>query len=262
MKSTNEKRWGDLDQLIVNGWLSIPDAHASETMAQAGWDSLTVDMQHGIHDYRSLVDCIRAVELHSVFPMVRVVSNATGDIGKALDAGAWGVICPMINTKEDARSFVSACRYPPQGQRSYGPVRAAIYSEPGTYHQSANTRVRCVVMIETRQALENLEAILDVPGVDAVYVGPGDLGFSLGYGPKLDREEPEIIDIFERVIRETHRRGIRAGLHTGSPQYAVRAYAMGFRLLTVGSDAGFMMSGARNSVHTMHVTCGREGETS
>lgn len=236
---------------ILNGWLSIPSAFAAETMAQAAWDSLTVDLQHGVQDYASLVACLLAMQLHDRFPMVRVAANAPGEIGKALDAGAWGVICPMVNTPQEARQLVSACRYPPVGQRSYGPVRAAMYGEPGNYHETANARVRCIPMIETREALDNLEAILDVPGIDAVYVGPGDLGFSLGYEPRLDREEPEMLRIYERLIRETSRRGIRAGIHTGSPAYARRAIAMGFGMVTVGSDAGLMLAGARQTVRAM-----------
>ena len=236
---------------ILNGWLSIPSAFAAETMAQVGWDSLTIDMQHGVQDYASLVACLQAIQLHERFPMVRVPANASGDIGKALDAGAMGIICPMVNTADDARQFVAACRYPPIGQRSYGPVRAAMYGEPSGYHKTANTEVRCIPMIETREALDNLGAILDVPGIDAVYVGPGDLGFSLGYEPMLDREEPEIVEIYLRLIAETARRGIRAGIHCGSPAYARRAIQMGFGLVTVGSDASFILSGARQTIEGM-----------
>ena len=234
-------------QPIVNGWLAIPSAYAAETMAQAGWDSLTVDLQHGVQDYASLVECLRGIELHGVFPMVRAAWNDPATIGKALDAGAWGVICPMVNTADDAVRFVRSCRYPPHGDRSFGPIRAAIYGEVGSYRkESAN--VRCIAMIETREAVENLESILDVPGLDGVYVGPGDLGLSYGYEPRLDRDEQELLAIFERIAKEAQRRGIRPGIHTASPAYAAKAVAMGFSLVTVGSDSGYIITGARQAV--------------
>jgi 4-hydroxy-2-oxoheptanedioate aldolase len=233
---------------VVNGWLSIPSGFAAETMAQAGWDSVTVDLQHGVQDYLSMVSCFQAMQAHPVLPMVRVPWNEPGIVGKVLDAGAYGVICPMVNNRAEAERFVSACRYPPHGQRSNGPIRAAIYGEGTEYQKTANDRVLCIPMIETGEALENLEAILDVPGIDAVYIGPSDLGFSLGLPPVLDRAEPEILRHYERVVAEAGKRGIIAGIHTGSSAYASRAIDMGFRLVTVASDSLFILRGARDAV--------------
>jgi 4-hydroxy-2-oxoheptanedioate aldolase len=173
--------------------------------------------------------------------------NEPGIIGKVLDAGAYGVICPMINTRAQAEAFVSACKYPPQGTRSNGPVRAILYAG-GTYQQTANDEILVLPMIETREALDNLEAILDTPGIDAIYIGPSDLGFSLGLVPKLDREEPEVLTIYERLIAETGKRGLQAGIHCGTAEYAVRMLKMGFRLVTVTNDAGLMAKAARQAV--------------
>jgi 4-hydroxy-2-oxoheptanedioate aldolase len=232
----------------VNGWLAIPSTFSAEVMAQGGWDTLTVDMQHGVQDYQSCIACFQGMQAHPPVPMVRVPWNEPGIIGKVLDAGAMGVIAPMVNTPKEAADMVSFCRYPPQGTRSFGPIRAGIYGEGGTYFQTANADIAVIPMIETKTALDNLEAILDVPGIDAVYVGPSDLGLSLGLAPKLDREEPEVLRIYERIIEQTGRRGIAAGLHNGSAAYAKRMIGMGFKLVTIANDSGLMLQAARAAV--------------
>ena len=231
----------------INGWLAIPDGFSAEVMAQAGFDSITVDLQHGVQDYRSMVACFQAMQASPVLPMARVPWNEPGIIGKVLDAGAYGVICPMVNTAGEAEALVAAVRYPPRGQRSNGPVRAGMYG--GTAYQAkANDEVLCIPMIETRQAVANLDAILDVAGVDAVYIGPSDLGFSLGLPPVLDREEPEVLAIYQAVLDATHRRGQRAGVHCASPAYAERMLRMGFDLVTPDTDAGLLLGAARAAV--------------
>ncbi len=232
----------------VNGWLAIPDGFAAETMAQAGWDSVTVDLQHGVQDYMSMVTCFQAMQAHPVLPMVRVPWNEPGIVGKVLDAGAYGVICPMVNTVEQAQNFVSYCRYPPAGARSNGPIRAGIYGVSTGYQKTANEEILCIPMIETQQAIDNLEAILDVPGIDAVYIGPSDLGFSMGLIPILDRDEPQILVAYDKIIRETGKRGIAACVHCGTAAYAKRAIGMGFKLVTISNDSGLLLVAAKQAV--------------
>ena len=232
----------------VNGWLAIPSAFSAEVMAGAGWDSVTVDLQHGVQDYQSMVACFQGMQRHPVVPMARVPWNEPGIVGKVLDAGAMGVIAPMVNTRAQAEAFVAACRYPPAGTRSNGPIRAGIYGAGTAYQETANAEVICLPMIETQEALDNLDAILDVPGMDGVYIGPSDLGFSLGLRPVLDREEPEILRAYERVLEGTSRRGLVACLHTLTPDYAARAIGMGFRLVTINNDSGLMLGAARAAV--------------
>jgi len=224
--------WKD-GRAAVNGWLAIPSGFSAEVMAQSGWDSVTVDLQHG------------------VLPMVRVPWNEPGIIGKVLDGGAYGVICPMVNTKAEAEAFVSYCRYPPAGKRSNGPIRASMYGVASSYQATANDEILCIPMIETQEAVDNLEAILDVPGIDAVYIGPSDLGFSMGLVPILDREEAKILAIYDKVLAETKKRGIIAGLHNGTPEYAAKMIQRGFRLVTVSNDSGLMQVAARNAVRTV-----------
>jgi 4-hydroxy-2-oxoheptanedioate aldolase len=232
----------------IGGWLAIPSGYSAEVMAKAGYDALTVDLQHGVQDYQSLVACYQAITTQGPVPLVRVPWLEPGIVGKVLDAGAMGVICPMINTAEEARRLVSYMRYPPLGARSHGPIRAGMYGEAGTYYQTANDDVLCMPMIETEEAVDNIDAIVDVPGVDAVYIGPGDLGFSVGLAPRLDRDEPQIMKFYERILRACERRGIHAGLHNGSAAYAVRMMEMGFRFLVLGNDAGAMLRAARSDV--------------
>ena len=242
------KQLWDSGKPAVNGWLAIPNGFSAEVMAQAGWDSVTVDLQHGVQDYMSMVQCFQAMQSHPVLPMVRVPWNEPGIVGKVLDAGAYGIICPMINTRAEAEAFVSYCRYPPAGKRSNGPIRAGIYGVSTSYQSTANQEVLCLPMIETQEAVDNLDAILDVPGIDAVYIGPSDLGFSMGLIPVLDREEQVILDIYARILEGTKRRGLGACVHCGSAAYAARMIKMGFNLVTIGNDSGLMLTAARAAV--------------
>ena len=245
---TNVRRIWDSGKAVLNGWLAIPSGFSAEVMAQCGFDSVTVDMQHGVQDYQSMVQCFQAMQAHPVTPMVRVPWNEPGIIGKVLDGGAMGVICPMINTKEEAEAFVSYCKYPPRGSRSNGPIRAMMYGEAGTYQSTANAETLCIPMLETRKAVDNMESILDVEGIAGVYIGPSDLGFSYGLVPKLDREEPEIIKIYKKLIKECDKRGIFPGIHCSGWEGAVRNINMGFRLVTLLNDSGLLAMSAKNHI--------------
>ena len=232
----------------INGWLAIPSGFSAEVMGQAGFDSVTVDLQHGVQDYLSMVQCFQGMQGQPVLPMVRVPWNEPGIIGKVLDAGAYGLICPMINTKDEAARLVSYMRYPPKGARSNGPIRAGIYGASTGYQSTANDEILCMPMIETQQAIDGIDAILDVEGIDAIYIGPSDLAFSKGLTPALDREEPEILKIYEVLLEKAAKQGVRAGVHTLKPDYAARMLKMGFNLVTLGNDSGLMLGAARAAV--------------
>lgn len=230
-------------EAVVNGWLKISDPFSAEVMAHAGWDSLTIDMQHGPIDYQAALPMLQAVSTTETTPLVRVPWNEPGIVMKMLDLGCYGVICPMVNTRADAEAFVGACRYPsreyPGGYRSYGPDRALLYAGPD-YARRANETVIAMAMIETGEALENLDEILSVPGLDAVYVGPADLSQSLGYEPHMDVSEPHLVAAVDGILAATRRHGVAAGIATGTPEYAARMVEKGFRLVTVLSDARLM----------------------
>src|SRR5258708_7425581 len=197
----------DAGKACVNGWLAIPSGFSAEVMAGCGWDAVTVDMQHGIQDYQSMVQCFQAMDKHPITPLVRVPWNEPGIIGKALDGGAWGIICRMVNKAAEEKALAAACMSPPLGKRSNGPIRAAAYGVASSYQSTANSEVLVIPMIETQDGIDNIDEILSVPGISGIYIGPSDMGFSLGLIPILDREEPLILGIYEKLRSEERRVG-------------------------------------------------------
>jgi 4-hydroxy-2-oxoheptanedioate aldolase len=244
-----KQRWSE-GRPTLNGWLSIGNAFTAEIMAAQGYDSLTVDVQHGALDYRDMLAMFQAMRASGVVPMARVPWLEPGAIMKALDAGAYGVICPMVNSAEDAARFVSYLRYPPLGQRSYGPTRVSVAAGPD-YAAGANANSLALAMIETKAAMENLDAIAATPGLDGLYIGPVDLTLSLSDGrlaPGFDREEPEIVAAIRRILAAAKANGLRAGLHCGTPDYAARAIGWGFDMVTVSGDTRLLAGAAADSV--------------
>ena len=187
------------DRAAVNGWLAVPDSFSAEVMAHQGWDTLTIDMQHGVIDYQRMVTMLQAISTTPTVPVVRVPWLEPGIIMKTLDAGAYGVICPMVNTREEAQRLVSYTHYAPMGSRSFGPVRANLYGGPD-YATEANRTVVAFAMIETAQALDNLDAILSVEGLDAIYIGPSDLSLALGCKPVFDDVEPKVAQAIDHIV--------------------------------------------------------------
>ncbi|MEM7034344.1 MAG: aldolase/citrate lyase family protein [Chloroflexota bacterium] len=233
---------------VVNGWLHIPSSYSAEVMAHAGWDSLTVDMQHGPVDYPNAVTMFQAISTTDTMPMARVPWNEPGIIMKLLDAGCYGIICPMVNTRAEAEAFVGACRYPPLGYRSHGPNRARLYGGDD-YPAQANDHVITMAMIETVEALNNLEEILTVPGLDAIYVGPSDLGRSFGLPPKGDVEDGPVYEALDTIVQACKKHGIYAGLHTGSPEYVLKMFEKGYQFATISSEAGIMAAAAKQAIN-------------
>ena len=234
----------------INGWLAIPNSFATETMAHQGWDSLTIDMQHGMVDYQAMVGMLQAISTTDTVPVVRVPWLEPGILMKALDAGAYGVICPMINTREDAQKLVAYTHYAPQGTRSFGPVRASLYAGPD-YPQHANKTIVSFAMIETAQALDNLDAILSVEGLDAIYIGPSDLSLSLGCKPVFDDVEPKAQQAIEHIVSRAKAHGVVAGIHNGRVDVAQARVELGFRFVTLGSDARLLAAGSQELLGPM-----------
>ncbi len=233
----NERR------VAINVFLGIPDSFAAEIISSLPWDGVTIDMQHGVVDYQAALHMMQGISRYEPAPMVRVPWNDPAIIMKSLDAGAYGVICPMINSREECERFVGACRYAPTGYRSTGPVRAAYYG--GTdYHQNADSTILTFAMIETQQAIDNLDAICSVPGLDAIYIGPSDLSVSLGGSPGGDQRDPKVMKAIDAALGAAKRHGIRAGMHTMSSAYANEMIDKGFDLITLSSDFRHMMAAA------------------
>lgn len=238
--------WAD-GRTAVNGWLAVPSVLSAEAMAVAGWNALTVDMQHGTADYSDLLSLLPVIEKSGTTPLVRVPWVDEPAIMRALDAGALGLIAPMIETAADAERFVSACRYPPEGNRSFGPVRARLAWGPD-YPARANEEIVTLAMIETKSAVESLEEILKVPGLTGVYIGPADLGSAFGFGPGFDRQEPEMLELIEHIRRTAAAANLVCCLHCGSASYARGAAERGMNMVTISSDARFIEAGAAETV--------------
>ena len=219
----------------IGGWLSIPSGISTEIMSHQEWDVLTIDMQHALVSVSDMVPMITAISTTDVTPFVRVPWLEPGIIMKVLDAGSYGVICPMINNREDAERFVSYCRYAPQGTRSFGPGRTVLYAG-NDYPMQANETILTLAMIETQKAMDNLEDILAVEGLDAVFVGPSDLGLSLGYEPG-NHEEPILLEAIELILKITKSNGKRAGIYTLTTEYARQMIKLGFDFVVISSDA-------------------------
>ena len=228
----------------INGWCGIPSGFAAELMAHMGWDSVVVDMQHGVVDYQQMVSMLQGISTTEATPMVRVPWNDPAHIMKALDAGAYGIICPMINNREECEKFVGACRYAPKGYRSSGPIRSMLYGGPD-YQEKADETIIAFAMIETVEAVRNLDEILSTPGLDAVYVGPSDLSITMGLPPGLDKEVEQMMSALKTILDACRRHGVKAGIHTGAPAYAKKMIAMGFDFTTVMGDVAFIRAGAQ-----------------
>ena len=235
---------------VLNAWCAIPSAFSAEVMASLGWDSVTVDMQHGVVDYQDAVGMFQAISTTQAAPMARVPWNDPAIVMKMLDAGAYGLICPLVNSAEEAERFAKACRYPPRGYRSSGPIRALLYGG-ADYFDHADDTIVTFAMIETTDALANLDAILAVDEVDAVYIGPSDLSLSLGGKPGLDQTNPVVVEAIETILAAAKRLGKRAGIQCNDTGYARRMVEMGFDLVTVMSDQRLMVAAGSKVVAEM-----------
>lgn len=241
-----KKLWAE-GRTAVNGWLAIPSSYSAEAMAHEDFDSVTVDMQHGMIDFQAAVSMLQAISTTAKTPMVRVPWNDPALIMKALDAGSYGVICPMISNREQCERFVGACRYPPRGYRSFGPPRGLLYGG-ADYPTASGDTILAFGMIETKEAMENLDAIMSTPGLDGVYVGPSDLSLGLGFSSAQDSKEPVVIEAIDRILKTAKKHKIIAGTHTASGDMAKRMTAKGFDLVTVMNDARLMSVGAKAEI--------------
>ncbi|MEP0562914.1 MAG: aldolase/citrate lyase family protein [Paracoccaceae bacterium] len=234
----------------LNGWLSIGNSFTAEIMAAQDFDSLSVDLQHGALDYSSALPMFQAMRASGKTLLARVPWNEPGVIMKVLDAGAYGIICPMINNRAEAEQFVSSMRYPPRGARSFGPTRVN-FAAGANYAGEANDEMLAIAMIETADGVANAAEIVATPGLDAIYIGPSDLtlGYTNGRLPAgQDRQEDEMIDVIKTLLKTAHDAGIRACIHTASPAYSARAIGWGFDLATVATDVKCLADAAASNI--------------
>lgn len=236
----------------LGGWLTTADPQIAEYLASGGFDEICIDQQHGLADASTLPALFRALELHGVAPTTRVPANDFAAIGYALDVGAVAIVVPMVGSPEEAAAAADACHYPPRGHRSVGPLR-------GTFVRASNRldaldEAACVVMIETAEGVRNAEAIAATPGVDAIYIGPGDLALGLGLSAWSEDWTPDETkihgDAIERIRRACVDRGVAPGIHTGDGATARRYLEQGFQMVTVANELGLITVGAKAHVAT------------
>lgn len=240
---------------VILGWLSISHTFTAEVMARQGFDALCVDLQHGTNNMTDLIPMLQAISQTDTVPVVRVPWNDAPTIMKALDYGAYAVIVPMVSTAEEAARAVAACRYPPVGMRSSGPIRGLQYGG-ADYLAKADDEMVVIAMVETREGLENLDAICATPGLDAIYIGPSDLSFALGLPPKMDNADPLHLETCNRIRDAAHKHGKKACMHTMSASFAADALKRGFDLVMLTSDINSMVSGVRKQLDDLKAARG------
>jgi len=246
-----ERIWSE-GGAAVNGWLSIPSSITAELVARQGYDSIVIDLQHGLIDYQTAITMMQAINAAGDATVIaRPPWNEPGIIMKCLDAGAWGILCPMINNTDDAEAFVGACHYAPKGYRSVGPIRAMSMFGPD-YIERANDHVVTLAMIETVEAFENAEKIARTPGLSALYVGPADLAQSLGYPVEMDPTSDEMIKAIEHVRDAAKAAGIKVGMHCMMPAYAKDMASRGFDFVTLGNDFRMLTAELQARVDAFH----------
>lgn len=232
---------------VINGWLAIPSSYSAEIMGHQGYDAVTVDLQHGMIDFASALSMLQALSATPSVPLVRVADSMPAQIMRVLDAGAYGVICPMISTPEQARRFVSACRYPPEGIRSFGPARGLLYGG-ADYPQHANREILTLAMIETREGLANIDAILDTDGLDGVFIGPNDLSLTLTGAASAESPHPEMLGAIERVVSRCRQKQKIAGIFCTSGTAAANRIAQGFQFVTPANDVMQLGRASREAI--------------
>ena len=250
-ENTIKTIWSE-GKAVINGWCSIPSSWSAEVMANQGLDSLTLDLQHGLINYDTAVPMLQAISTTGTMPLARVPWNEPGIIMKMLDAGAYGIICPMINSRAECEQFVGACRYANVGgYRSYGPTRVSVYAG-SDYFEQANNTVLTFAMIETKQAVQNVEDIVSVKGLDAVYVGPSDLSITLQGKPQMEYDDkPELLAVLDTVVAACKKHGVQRGIHCTGVAHAQKMIARGFNFVTLLSDHGYLAQAVGGAVKAM-----------
>ncbi|MBS0240604.1 MAG: 2,4-dihydroxyhept-2-ene-1,7-dioic acid aldolase [Proteobacteria bacterium] len=249
-----KQKWKD-GKYVTLGWLSIAHGFSAEIMARQGFDALCVDMQHGTAERGDVLGMLQAISQTDTVPVVRVDWNEPAAIMKALDLGAYGIIVPLINNAAEAAKAVAACRYPPMGMRSSGPVRAVHYGG-ADYFTHANDEIVLMAMIETKEGIANLEEICATPGVDAIYIGPADLSFALGLPPRADNPDKLHLETCNKILATAHKHGKKAVMHCASAAFAADAIKRGFDMVMLTSDLSSMIAGAKAQLDELKAKAG------
>lgn len=232
---------------VLNAWLSIASSHVAEGIAHQGVDSVTIDLQHGAIDFAAAFHMLQAISTSPAVPFARVPAHDAAMMGKLLDAGAYGLICPMVENRTQAEAFVTACRYPPRGTRSFGPNRVTYYAGRD-YWQHADAEILLLAQVETRTAIDNLDSIVAVPGLDGIYIGPADLSLSYGAAPAMVPKDASIEAAIKTACERARRADLVAAIHTDGPATVRQRFAEGFHMCSFPTDMRFLLDAVRAAV--------------
>jgi 4-hydroxy-2-oxoheptanedioate aldolase len=231
----------------IGSWLSVPNPLSARLMGQTGFDWLTVDMEHQPIGIESAAQMFAVIAATGTAPLARVPWNTAENIKRVLDCGAWGIVVPMVNTRAEAEAAVAAAKYPPQGIRSVGGTLHALNfgTDAPTYFARANEEILVVLQAESPAAVENADAILSVPGVDAVFIGPNDLLSQMGMSPKMESDHSRFVEALDHLVKTARKHGVAPGIHTADHEAAVRRIGQGFQFVAIASEVRFMVAEAR-----------------
>jgi 4-hydroxy-2-oxoheptanedioate aldolase len=230
----------------VGTWLTLPDTVAAQLMSKTGFDWLTVELEHTPTSFETAAQMFAIIAASGCVPLARVPVNSVENIKRVLDIGSWGIVVPMVNSRAEAESVVKAARYRPIGERSIGgQLHAANFgTDAATYYAKANDEILVVIMAEHVDAVANIDSILSVSGIDAVFVGPNDLHASMGLPPNFDSDHPQFNEALKKILAHAQARGIAAGIHVTDAAQAQRRINEGWQFVAVISEAGFMLGKA------------------
>jgi 4-hydroxy-2-oxoheptanedioate aldolase len=235
MRANKLKKLLKSRETVTCGWLHIPNSWTAEVMANAGWDSVAVDMQHGLHSIETAIQMMQGICTTDTVPLARVSWNSPGEIMRLLDGGAYGIICPMVNNKKECEAFVGACKYPPFGYRSFGPTRARVYAG-ADYGEYANDEILTLAMVETTEAVKNINEICTVEGLDGIFIGSGDLKLSIKATTK--NYSSELFDqAIETILKECKKSGLVPGIWCANTEDAKEMIEKGFKFIALKSDS-------------------------
>ena len=235
---------------LINGWVLSECSATAEILGSSKFNSITIDLQHGMIDFAKCKLILQILSKYNIFPIVRVPSNEIGIINKCLDAGAKGIICPLINNKKECFDFTNNCYYPPKGVRSFGPTIANINDR--TYFSSSNEEILSLAMIETKESVENLEEILAIDNLDMVYVGPYDLSISYGFTPDKVFDQKIMLNTYDLILNKASKFKKKAAIHCTGGTTAKFFLSKGFTLVTIDTDLSLFKKGLEQELFLLN----------
>jgi 4-hydroxy-2-oxoheptanedioate aldolase len=243
----------------IGTWLTLSSVTAAGLMARSDFDWLTLELEHSPTSFETAAASFALISACGKVPLARIAWNSTENIKRVLDAGAYGVIVPLVNTRVEAEAAVAAARYAPAGARTIGGnLHAANFeTDASTYYAKANDEILVVVMIEQAQGVENADEILAVPGIDAFFIGPNDLHSSLGLPPAFESDAPAFVQALDHLLKTGARHNVPGGIHVVDGAAAKRRISQGFRFVAVGSETGLMLSKAAEITRALGLGAGR-----